>query len=62
MSHLKITKPSKETVINIVITLLVALALLGVAAGVTFGFHAYRDYQSKIRIDSIQEVNDVYKI
>ena len=59
---MKITKPSKETVINIVITLLVALALLGVSAGITFGFHAYRDYQSKLRIDSTQEVNDVYKI
>lgn len=59
---MKLKKPSRDMVIGGIITLAVALGLIGIGAGVTFAFLAYKDYKSTLRIDTIEEVDDIYSV
>ena len=49
-------------IIGGIIALAVALGLIGIGAGVTFAFLAYKDYKSTLRIDTIEEVDDIYSV
>ena len=57
---MKLKKPSRDMVIGGIITLVVVLRLIGIGASVTFAFLAYKDYKSTLRIDTIEEVDDIY--